>query len=60
MSGNSGFILVDRNTLGTIDLCRLSQDVGKLRCRIAQVPLYIFRSMYSCIFIPGFLSLYRL
>jgi len=47
MSGNSGFILVDRNTLETIDLCRMSQDVGKLRCRIAQVPLYICRSMYN-------------
>jgi hypothetical protein len=27
---------------GTINFCRMSQDVGKLRCRIAQVPLYIF------------------
>jgi hypothetical protein len=26
---------------GTINFCRMSQDVGKLSCRIAQVPLYV-------------------
>jgi hypothetical protein len=26
----------------TINFCRMTQDVGKLRCRIAQVALYIF------------------
>jgi hypothetical protein len=25
---------------GTMEMCRIVQDVGKLRCRIAQVPLY--------------------
>jgi len=25
---------------GTTHFCRMSQDVGKLECRIAQVPLY--------------------
>jgi len=35
----SGFILVNRNTLGTY-ICRMSQDVGDIRYRIAQVPLY--------------------
>jgi hypothetical protein len=25
----------------TINFCQMSQDGGKLRCRIAQVPLYI-------------------
>jgi hypothetical protein len=34
MSEYSGFILVNRN------FCRMSQNVGKLSCRIAQVPLY--------------------
>jgi len=27
---------------GTINFCQMSQDVGKLRCQIAQVPLYIW------------------
>jgi hypothetical protein len=42
MSEYSGFILVNRNTSETINFCRMSQDVGKLSCRIAQVPLYIY------------------
>ena len=29
---------------GTINFCRMSQDVGKLRCRIAQVPLYLHKN----------------
>jgi hypothetical protein len=34
---------------GTINFCRMSQDVGKLRCRIAQVPLYMFNIVFfSC------------
>jgi hypothetical protein len=33
------------------------QDVGICRCWIAQIPLYIFRSIHI---LPGFLSLYRL
>jgi hypothetical protein len=40
MSEYSGFILVNRYTI--IEFCRISQNVGKLRCRIAQVPLYYF------------------
>ena len=28
---------------GTVNFCRMSQDVGKLRCQIAKVPLYILR-----------------
>ena len=26
---------------GTINFCGMSQEVGKLRCQIAQVPLYM-------------------
>jgi len=42
MSEYSGFVLVNRNTLGPHIFCRMTQDVEKLRCRIAQVPLYLF------------------
>ena len=35
------FDLCLQNYFGTINFCRMSQDVGKLRCRIAQVPVYI-------------------
>ena len=38
MSEYSGFILVKRNTLGPYII------VGKLRCRIAQIPLYIYNN----------------
>ena len=41
MSEYSGFILLNRNTFETINLCPMSEDLGKLRCRIAQVTLYI-------------------
>ena len=41
MSEYSRFVLVNRNTLGPDNFCRMSQDVGKLGCRIAQVPLYL-------------------
>ena len=41
MSEYSGFILGNQNTLEPSIFCQMSQDVGKLRCRIAQVPLYI-------------------
>jgi len=30
-----------RKYFGTIHFCQMSQDVGKLGCWIAQVPLYI-------------------
>ena len=40
MSEYLGFILVNRNSLGPYIFCRMSEDVGKLGCRIAQVPLY--------------------
>ena len=43
MSEYSGFILNNRNTLGPYIFCLMSQDGGKLRCRIAQFPLYIFQ-----------------
>jgi hypothetical protein len=33
---------------GTIKFCRMSQDVGKLRCQIAQVPLYIYLHVLIC------------
>ena len=35
------FYLCLQNYFGTINCGRMSQDVGKLRCLIAQVPLYI-------------------
>ena len=41
MSEYSGFILVYRNNFGSINFYWFWQDVRKLRCRIAQVPLYI-------------------
>jgi len=33
------FYLSEQKYFGTIIFCRMTQDVGKLRCRIAQVPL---------------------
>jgi hypothetical protein len=35
------FYLSWQKYFGTIIFCRMSQDVGKFRCRIAQVPLYM-------------------
>ena len=40
MSEYSGFILVNRNTLGPSIFVRCHRMSGKLRCWIAQVPLY--------------------
>jgi hypothetical protein len=51
-----GVVLGCRNTqvlfqltkyFGTINFCQMSQDVGKLRCRIAQVPLYFKNECHS-------------
>jgi len=33
-------IILVKIYFGTIHFCRMSQDVGKRRCRIAQVSLY--------------------
>ena len=38
--GILGFYFSQQKYFGTINFCRMSQDVRKLRCRIAQVPLY--------------------
>ena len=46
------FYFIYQKYFGTIYFCRMSQDVGKLRCRIPQIPLYIILSKtYRCIFI---------
>jgi hypothetical protein len=37
---------------GTWNSCRKSQNVGKLRCRITQVPLYMFNFIDHLQFIP--------
>ena len=43
MSEYSGFILANtkQKYFGTINFCRMSQDVGKLSCQIAQAPLFL-------------------
>ena len=41
MSEYSGFILVNRNKLGPYILSDVTGCRGKLRCLIAQVPLYL-------------------
>ena len=38
--GQLRFYFSQQKYFGTIHFCRMSQDVGKLRCRNAQVPLY--------------------
>ena len=43
------FYFSKQKCFGTINFCWMSQDVGKLRCRIAQVPLYMFNIVFfSC------------
>ena len=37
------FYFSKQKYFGTINFCRMSQDIGKLRCRSAQVPLYIYK-----------------
>ena len=39
--GILGFYFSKHKYFENINFCRMSQYVGKLRCRIAQVPLYI-------------------
>jgi hypothetical protein len=42
----SGFILVNKY-LGPSFFCRMTQDVGKLKCRIAQVlPYSVFKILF--------------
>ena len=41
------FLFSKQKYFGTINFCWMSQDVGKLRCRIAQVPLYRQTTRYN-------------
>jgi hypothetical protein len=54
--GILNFIYVNRTT-ETINCCQMSQDVGKLRCWIAQVPLYN-QHIFCCVFALIFFVLY--